>query len=133
MPASDVARVVTDAFVRPGGREVGERRLLFLNPIPPGRDSRPAIESAVMHPSPRIVSSSISAVNSLLLCLVLLPASFAEETERPRITGIDHVTIYITDIKKSLHFYEHILGLTPGCPDYSGRETCFPYLPSTHR
>jgi len=62
-----------------------------------------------MHPSPRIISSSISAVSSLLLCLALLPTSSAsqsaDEPERPHITGIDHVTIYITDLNKSLRFY----------------------------
>jgi catechol 2,3-dioxygenase-like lactoylglutathione lyase family enzyme len=86
-----------------------------------------------MHPSPRIISSSISAVSFLLLCLVLTPTSFAQETERPRITGIDHVTIYVTDLKKSLHFYEHVLGLTLGCPGYSGTETCFLVRPSNQR
>jgi catechol 2,3-dioxygenase-like lactoylglutathione lyase family enzyme len=90
-----------------------------------------------MHPSSRPISSSISAVSSLLLCLVLQPASFAappaEEPERPRITGIDHVTIYVTDVKKSRHFYENILGLTLGCPEYSGPETCFLIRPSNQR
>ena len=90
-----------------------------------------------MHSSPRIISSSISAVSSLLLCLALLPTSSAsqsaEDTERPRITGIDHVTIYVTDLNKSLRFYEHVLGLTPGCPHYVGRETCFLIRPSNQR
>jgi catechol 2,3-dioxygenase-like lactoylglutathione lyase family enzyme len=90
-----------------------------------------------MHPSARRISSSIPAISSLLLCLVLQAASFAsqseEPTERPHITGIDHVTIYVTDVQKSLHFYEHVLGLTPGCPEYIGPETCFLIRPSNQR
>lgn len=76
------------------------------------------------------------AVSSLLLCLALqlaIASAQDEQPERPRITGIDHVTIYVTDLKKSLHFYEHILGLTPGCPDYVGPETCFLIRPSNQR
>jgi catechol 2,3-dioxygenase-like lactoylglutathione lyase family enzyme len=78
-----------------------------------------------VHPISGAISTSISAVSSLLLCLVLEPASFAQQTERPRITGIDHITIYVTDVKKSSHFYAKILGLTLGCPNYVGTETCF--------
>ena len=88
-----------------------------------------------MHPPARIIS--ISAVTYLLLCLMLQPVLLAspqeEQPERPRITGIDHVTIYVTDLKKSLHFYEHVLGLTPGCPGYFGPETCFLIRPSNQR
>jgi catechol 2,3-dioxygenase-like lactoylglutathione lyase family enzyme len=90
-----------------------------------------------MRPPARIISTSISAVSSLLLCLTLQPVLFAspqeEQPDRPHITGIDHVTIYVTDLKKSLHFYEHILGLTLGCPNYPGRETCFLIRPSNQR
>jgi catechol 2,3-dioxygenase-like lactoylglutathione lyase family enzyme len=98
---------------------------------------QPAIKSPAMHPSSRMISTPISAISSLLLCLALQPALFAlpadEQPERPRITGIDHVTIYVTDVKKSLHFYEHVLGLTLGCPDYFGTETCFLIRPSNQR
>jgi catechol 2,3-dioxygenase-like lactoylglutathione lyase family enzyme len=80
-----------------------------------------------------MISTSISAVSSLLLCFALQTASFAQQPERPRITGIDHITIYVTDVKKSSHFYEHILGLPLGCPDYLGPETCFLLRPSNQR
>jgi catechol 2,3-dioxygenase-like lactoylglutathione lyase family enzyme len=90
-----------------------------------------------MHPSSRVISTLVSALSSLLLCLMLQLASFAspadEQPERPRITGIDHITIYVTDLKKSTHFYANILGLTLGCPDYSGPETCFLIRPSNQR
>ena len=79
----------------------------------------------------------MSAVRFLLLCLVLQPAASAsrlgEQPERPRITGIDHVTIYVNDVTKSSHFYSDVLGLTVGCPGYSGPETCFLVRPSGQR
>jgi catechol 2,3-dioxygenase-like lactoylglutathione lyase family enzyme len=55
-----------------------------------------------------------------------------EQLKRPRITGIDHVTIYVSGIDKSRHFYSDILGLT-GCPKYNGTETCFVVRPGTQR
>jgi catechol 2,3-dioxygenase-like lactoylglutathione lyase family enzyme len=79
----------------------------------------------------------MSAVSSLLLCLVLQSAMFAsrlgEQPERPRITGIDHVTIYVSDVTKSSQFYSQVLGLTIGCPSYAGPETCFLVRPSNQR
>jgi catechol 2,3-dioxygenase-like lactoylglutathione lyase family enzyme len=79
----------------------------------------------------------MSAVSSLLLCLGLQSAMFAsrlgEQPERPRITGIDHVTIYVSDVTKSSQFYSQVLGLTIGCPSYAGPETCFLVRPSNQR
>jgi len=90
-----------------------------------------------MHPLFRSLSTSMSAVSSLLLCFVLQSTMFAagpgEKPERPRITGIDHVTIYVSDVAKSSQFYSNILGLTMGCPGYSGPETCFLIRPSDQR
>lgn len=89
-----------------------------------------------MPPSSRLISTSPPVI-SLLLCLTLHPASFAspaaEQPERPRITGIDHVTLFVTDVQKSTYFYEKVLGLTLGCPEYSGPETCFLVRPSNPR
>jgi catechol 2,3-dioxygenase-like lactoylglutathione lyase family enzyme len=79
----------------------------------------------------------MSAVSSLLLCLVLQSPMFAsrlgEQAEGPRITGIDHVTIYVSDVTKSRQFYSNVMGLTIGCPSYAGRETCFLVRPSDQR
>jgi catechol 2,3-dioxygenase-like lactoylglutathione lyase family enzyme len=90
-----------------------------------------------MHSLFSAISTSMSAVSSLLLCLVLQPAMFAsrlgEQPERPRITGIDHLTIYVSDVTKSSQFYSHVLGLTIGCPSYAGPETCFLVRPSNQR
>jgi catechol 2,3-dioxygenase-like lactoylglutathione lyase family enzyme len=78
----------------------------------------------------------ISTVNSLLLCLVLRSVVFVsllpEQKDRPRITGIDHVAIYVSDLSKSQRFYSDVLGLT-GCPQYSGPEICFLVAPSDQR
>src|SRR5579863_10276 len=86
----------------------------------------------------RYMLRSISAVNFLVLCAVLLPcATFASSSEdpskHPRITGIDHVTIYVSDVTKSRQFYSNVLGLTVGCSGYSGPETCFLVRPSGQR
>lgn len=55
------------------------------------------------------------------------------QPERPRITGIDHVTIYVSDVTKSRQFYSDVLGLRTACPQYSGPETCFLVAPSDQR
>lgn len=57
----------------------------------------------------------------------------ATVAERPRITGIDHVTIYVSNLEKSRHFYSDVLGLKIGCPQYAGAETCFLVPPSNQR
>lgn len=57
-------------------------------------------------------------------------ASSSEQPSRPRITGIDHVTIYVSDVDKSRLFYSDVLGLTARCPKYTGPEICFVVRPS---
>src|SRR5262249_19779264 len=60
-------------------------------------------------------------------------ASAAESPARPRITGIDHVTIYVADVKKSRQFYSEVLGLTAECPQFRGPESCLLVRPSNQR
>ena len=85
------------------------------------------------------ISLSTYAVGSLLFffVLVLQPAMLASDAgkqpERPGIAGIDHVTIYVSDIAKSRQFYSDILGLTAGCPGYAGPDTCLLLHPSEQR
>jgi catechol 2,3-dioxygenase-like lactoylglutathione lyase family enzyme len=71
----------------------------------------------------------MSIVNLLVLCFALSCVTRAtgspEKIGRPRITGIDHVTIYVSHVEKSRRFYSDVLGLTVRCPQYSGSETCF--------
>ena len=58
------------------------------------------------------------------LCVVLQSAVLAsspeKQPERPRILGIDHVSVYVSDIEKSRQFYSEVLGLTTNCPQYAG-------------
>jgi catechol 2,3-dioxygenase-like lactoylglutathione lyase family enzyme len=63
----------------------------------------------------------------------MFASRLGEQPERPRITGIDHVTIYVSDVTKSRQFYSEVLGLTIGCPSYAGPETCFLVRPSDQR
>src|SRR5215470_11923212 len=60
-------------------------------------------------------------------------ASGFDKASRPRITGIDHVTVYVTDLKKSHQFYSEILGLTEKCPQFRGPGTCLLVRPSNQR
>ncbi|HZR64567.1 MAG TPA: VOC family protein [Terriglobales bacterium] len=64
----------------------------------------------------------------LALCALLQPAAIAssnDQIKRPRITGIDHVTVYVSDVARSRDFYSAKLGLTLGCPEYRGPDTCY--------
>jgi catechol 2,3-dioxygenase-like lactoylglutathione lyase family enzyme len=60
-------------------------------------------------------------------------ASSGEKLPRPRITGIDHVTIYVADVEKSRQFYSGILGFTANCAPSRSPETCLLVLPSRQR
>ena len=74
----------------------------------------------------------------LFFCVVLqtavLASSHEKSPQRPRITGIDHVSIYVSDIEKSRHFYSGVLGLTTtNCPRYTRPEPCYLVAPSEQR
>src|SRR5467141_3627317 len=43
--------------------------------------------------------------------LVCLPLAAQDKPKRPRITGIDHVRIYVTAIDKSRDFYSKLMGV----------------------
>jgi len=77
------------------------------------------------------------AVMLLALSVVLQSATLAspsqEQPKRPRITGIDHVSVYVSNINKSRKFYSDVLGLTLSCPQYTGSETCFLVRPPYQR
>lgn len=52
---------------------------------------------------------------ALLACFALcLPAAAQKKNERPAITGIDHVVIYVSDLKATRDFYGTKLGLNEG-------------------
>ena len=80
---------------------------------------------------------SLVIADLVVLCFalsgVMLGAGSPKNTARPRITGIDQVTIYVSNADKSRRFYSDVLGLTAGCPQYSGSDTCFRVGPSEQR
>jgi len=58
--------------------------------------------------------------------LVCLPLATPDKPSRPKITGIDHVRISVTDLANSRRFYAKLFGIRPNggaCDDKSGR--CF--------
>jgi len=77
------------------------------------------------------------AATFLCLCLVMqsavLASSREKQAERPRIIGIDHVSVYVSDVEKSRQFYSEVLGLTTNCPQYAGSEPCYLVVPSDQR
>ena len=76
---------------------------------------------------PRITPLPCAAFLLVLCCLVPLiavPAQTQDQQKRPRITGIDHVTVYVSDINKSRRFYSGVLGLDARCSNYTGPDTC---------
>lgn len=78
--------------------------------------------------------ATTSIANLLLLVLVSFTSRlWAAEPQRPPISGIDHVTIYVADIAKSEHFYSSALGFRPGCPGYTSPETCYLVPPTNQR
>ncbi|HEV2399415.1 MAG TPA: VOC family protein [Candidatus Sulfotelmatobacter sp.] len=84
----------------------------------------------------RKLLSTSSFFASVIACLALQSIAFASgaaQQSRPRIAGIDHVTIYVSDLAKSLHFYSDVLGFTVSCPQYTGSEPCFVVSPSGQR
>lgn len=61
-----------------------------------------------------------------------LASNSEKQPKRPRITGIDHVSIYVTDINRSGRFYSDVLGLA-ACPQPRGPDRCFLVHPADQR
>ena len=80
-----------------------------------------------------LVSSACFLAVFLAFQLVVLASDSQKQSKRPRITGIDHVTIYVSDIAKSQRFYSDILGLQVGCPQYKESDICYAIRPSGTR
>src|SRR5437773_1765211 len=85
----------------------------------------------------KIASGLVYAVIFLSLCVVLqstaLASSLKKQPERSRIMGIDHVSVYVSDLQKSRQFYSNVLGLTTNCLKYAGPEPCYLVAPSNQR
>jgi len=74
-----------------------------------------------------------------LIALFLILQYFAlaleadKHPQRPRIAGIDHVSIYVSDVKKSQNFYSDIFGLITNCPQYTDPDPCYLVAGSNQR
>ena len=72
----------------------------------------------------------------LLVCLLLQAGTLAWNSERqpqrPRIMGIERVSIYVSDINRSRRFYSDVLGLA-SCPLATGPDSCFLVHPTGQR
>jgi catechol 2,3-dioxygenase-like lactoylglutathione lyase family enzyme len=51
---------------------------------------------------------------SILAIVALLPAAIYGATERPKITGVSHLSVYAADAAATEHFYVHDLGAKKG-------------------
>ena len=64
---------------------------------------------------------------ALVLAACCFGSSLAAQDQptRPKITGIDHVRIYVTNIEKSRAFYSNLLGVRPGGMCFYTSGPCF--------
>jgi catechol 2,3-dioxygenase-like lactoylglutathione lyase family enzyme len=90
-----------------------------------------------MQRSSKVVCRLRYTVILLFFCVLLqcagLASSREKQPERPRILGIDHVSVYVSDVAKSRQFYSDVLGLTTKCPQYAATEPCYLVAPSDQR
>jgi len=90
-----------------------------------------------MRRSLRVTDRVEYAATLLVLSVVLRSTALAvgpeKQPERPRITGIDHVSVYVSDIEKSRQFYSQVLGLSTNCPHYTSPGACYLVAPSQQR
>ena len=83
--------------------------------------------------APTLVRAALSLALGVMLHAVMFASPQQEQPARPHITGIDHVTIYVSDLAKSQRFYSGNLGLTAGCPRFTRPEICYLVRPSDQR
>jgi catechol 2,3-dioxygenase-like lactoylglutathione lyase family enzyme len=99
--------------------------------------NRQYIIAQVMQRFSKVASGLACAATLLFPCVVpqsAVPASSREKQPgRPRILGIDHVSVYVSDVEKSRQFYSEVLGLTTNCPQYAAPEPCYLVAPSDQR
>ncbi len=94
-----------------------------------------------MQHSSHVARRSAWGATRLFICLTVcvslqsaaLASSFGKPAPRPRIIGIDHVSVYVNDLEKSRKFYSEVLGLTTKCPEHAGPDACFLVAPSEQR
>jgi catechol 2,3-dioxygenase-like lactoylglutathione lyase family enzyme len=69
--------------------------------------------------------AAILLATGLLFQLAALPSGAQDKPKRPRITGIDHIRLYVRDVDKSREFYKSILGLPEGGGCVGHTAACF--------
>jgi len=57
--------------------------------------------------------AAILLATGLLFALAALHSGAQDEPKRPRITGIDHIRLYVSDLRKSREFYAKLVGVIP--------------------
>jgi len=79
----------------------------------------------------------VHAAALLSFCVVLQSAALSsrreKQPERPHILGIDHVSVYVSNVEKSRQFYSDVLGLTTNCPRHASADLCYLVAPSDQR
>lgn len=69
-------------------------------------------------------------MRKLLLCILVLIASF---TSRAQKASLNHIALWVVDLKTSTHFYQQIIGLdTIPEPFHDGKHTWFSIGPKSH-
>ncbi len=58
--------------------------------------------------------AALLLATGLLFQLAALHSNAQDKSKRPRITGIDRVRLYVTDVDKSRAFYSKLVGVRPG-------------------
>ena len=82
------------------------------------------------------IATTLATVLGIGLIVVLFSFDSAGEgrdAKRPKITAIDHVRIYVTDVPKSREFYANAFGLpTSGGDCWGSQRPCFPVNSHQH-
>src|SRR5690349_9927915 len=72
-------------------------------------------------------------VAGVMLQMGVLDSGLEDKPKPPRITGIDHVRLYVTDVGKASDFYSKIVGL-PTKTGYGCRPVSLPrFVVNTHQ
>ena len=77
--------------------------------------------------------AAVFLIAGLLLQLAAVQSGAQDKPKRPRITGLDHVRLYVTDVGKANEFYSKMVGL-PTKTAYGCRTVSLPcFVVNTHQ